>query len=428
MLKTTLLTGFVAISVFVGTASAEDIPVAPDQAAVVAVETLAQSGLAQPKTVWVPARYRDDNKSAFFLAGNQFAAPGGFTDVVGFLPREEGGYLVAVRQSAQPASLPSLADAKGPFVVFYAVGQDGSIEKIFGSIPSDSQTVVGKNAIFVDSSKTSGMYAYSGYDTKGKLLTGPQGVRFASPSPDGGWFIQKVVSSDSIETQVVLMHQAENGTTKVISKSKIDNKDVSFFQNTTAAAVDVPPYTDSVRTGFVGHVFKRYKATTSDFQEWLAALTNLAAEKAVVGKWYVTVGSQHNVPMSHAVEMTRRMIVLGSVEKPIGAGQIQPGGFKGVQYGITDLSAEVRAFDSEKPLFEIYGGGANFFRQALGGSNSVGHSHNDAYAIVTPTSNVLVFANEVGRDKPWQAVNINSGAKVSPEEIEGFLYQYGMTK
>ena len=58
----------------------------------------------------------------------------------------------------------------------------------------------------------------------------------------------------------------------------------------------------------------------------------------------------------------------------------------------------------------------------------MGHSYNDAYAIVTPTSNVLVFANEVGRDKPWQAVNINSGAKVSPEEIEGFLYQYGMTK
>jgi len=60
-------------------------------------ETLAEAGLQNPETLWIPSLYTG-NTNALYIKGNRYTAPGGFNDVSGFI-KTAGGYLVAVYQN-----------------------------------------------------------------------------------------------------------------------------------------------------------------------------------------------------------------------------------------------------------------------------------------------------------------------------------------
>ena len=82
------------------------------QFASVGVETLAEAGLKNPSTLWVPASYTGSH-DALYINGKRYAAPGGFSDVPGFI-KTPGGYTVAVRQDRIQMSQPPVGGSTAP--------------------------------------------------------------------------------------------------------------------------------------------------------------------------------------------------------------------------------------------------------------------------------------------------------------------------
>lgn len=401
----------------------------PQQVCATASGSLTEAGLAGATTVWVPARYRDDQRSALFINGKQFSAPGGYSDVAGFLPTERG-YLVAVYQTAQPIEVSLVpATAGGVSVVFYAVTQEGGIASILGTIPDAMYAVVGKTGIFVAQQATRDTVSYAGYDLSGQVATGPQGVRFASPALDGGWYVQKVISEHPDHVETAILHYDVGGAAKVLVKDSVHNQDYDRFANTTAVFIDQPPLADSARTGYVARLYRERGTMSRDFREIRACLTNLASTVRYLGDWCVGVGVAHNTDLSVAGDLALRMVVFGDETAALAASQLRTKGFGPAIYGTVDLSA-AKPRSTEKEVFRIASAGANLVRSLFGNNTSdlTANSHNDAYGIITPKGNILVLANDLLSDKPRQAVNLTSGASLAPEDVEGFLYQFGITR
>lgn len=393
-------------------------------------ETLAEAGLAGFETLWIPARYRDDQRNALFIKGRQFTAPGGYTDVAGYLPTERG-YLVAVYQATQPIDVSFIpASSESLSVVFYEAAKDGNVGPALGTIPDAEYAVVGKTGIFVAQQTAKGIYGYSGYDTNGKLVAGPQGVRFASPAPDGGWFVQKVVSEKPNHVDIVTMRYGTDGAAKVLAKDAIHEQEFNRFGNSTAVFVDQPPLADSARTGHVVRLYREYSSMSRDFRELRGCVTDLNETKGrTLGAWCVKIGNAHGTTLGTAADLTRRIIVFGNESSARAASQLSPKGFGPAVYGTVDLKA-TETYKTEKEVFRIAGAGSNFARTLFGGNNSnlTANSRNDAYGIITPKGNLLVLANEHLSGSPRQAVNLVSGKTLDSEDIEGFLFQYGITR
>jgi len=77
----------------------------------VGTESLADAGLAHLSTLWVPAGYTGSH-DALYINGKRYAAPGGFSDVPGFI-KTPGGYTVAVRQDQIQMIQPQAAAPAG---------------------------------------------------------------------------------------------------------------------------------------------------------------------------------------------------------------------------------------------------------------------------------------------------------------------------
>lgn len=402
---------------------------APAVATATQQESLATAGLTDFTTLWVPARYRDDQHNALFIAGKLFTAPGGFTDVAGFLPMDTG-YLVAVYQTAQPIDVSMVPAKTGSVAVFYMVARDGAVLNTLGTVLDAGHVVVGNTGIFVSQRTGEDLHSYSGYDIHGSIVSGPQAVRFASPAPDGGWFVQKVVNSMPNHLETVMLHQTANGTSKVLSKSAIHKRSYNRFLNTTAIFVDRPPLADSVRTGFVARVYKEHSAMSNDFADWRGYLADMnSTMNNYLGKWNVKIGSNHNTERGTAMALTARMVLFGTTDAAMGASQLAPKGFGPANYGVVDLNAD-KPHTSEREVFQLASAGMNTFRSLFGNntSNLTANSHNDAYGVITPTGNILILAHKMARDKPWQAINLTTGNTLPSDEVEGFLYQYGITR
>lgn len=392
-------------------------------------ETLAEAGMAGATTLWIPARYRHDQRSALFIQGKQFSVPGGFSDVAGFLPTEQG-YLVAVYQTAQPIEVSLVpATAGGVSVVFYTVTSDGEVISTLGTIPDARHVVVGKNGVFVAQGAGRGTLSYAGYDRNGKSVTGPQGVRFASPALDDGWYVQKVVAEKPNHVETVIMHYGADGSAKVLVEDSIHEDEYNRFANTTAVFIDQPPLADSARTGYVARLYRENSTMSRDFREIRACMTNLASTVRYLGDWCVHVGNARSISLEVAADLALRMAVFGDNSAALAGSQLKPKGFGPATYGTINLSA-AKPRSTEKAVFQIAGAGANVARSLFGGNTSTltANSPNDAYGIITPKGNILVLANEHTLDKPREAINLSSGNRLAPEDVKGFLYQFGVTR
>lgn len=74
-------------------------------------ETLADAGLSNLSTLWIPAGYTGSH-DALYINGKHYSAPGGFNDVPGFI-KTPGGYTVAVRQDSIQTNSPQVATPAG---------------------------------------------------------------------------------------------------------------------------------------------------------------------------------------------------------------------------------------------------------------------------------------------------------------------------
>ncbi len=401
----------------------------PQSVVASATESLLEAGMADATTVWVPARYRAEQSNALFIQGRQFSAPGGYSDVAGFLPTEQG-YLVAVYQTAQPIEVSLIPATGGSIsVVFYAVSKGGEIVSTLGTIPNAVHVVVGKNGVFVAQSTARDTLSYAGYDLEGQNVTGPQGVRFASPALDGGWYVQKVVTENTNHVETVIMHYSADGSAKVLVKDRIHNTEYNRFVNTTAVFIDQPPLADSARTGYVARLQRQSSTMTRDFRRLRACLTNLASTERYIGDWCVHLGESVGMGLTTAIDLTLRLMVFGDSTSTLASSQLDPKGFGAATYGTVNLNA-AKPRSTEKEVFRIAGATANTLRSIFGGNTSVltANSHNDAYGFITPKGNILVLANEHVKDKPRQAVNLSSGNRLDSEDVQGFLYQFGITR
>src|SRR5699024_5992432 len=173
--------------------------------------TLADVGLAgTPETVFVPARYRSNTTPALYINGRQFVAPGGYSNVAGFLPMASG-YLVAVVQPTVSAQ--STDRNKYPFLVFYQVDANGQTVKQLGVVANVVQTHVGRDSIYGAQPAPGNFRNYYGYSVAGEPTAGPQGVLHATPAPAGGWYVARFeeLHESDFYRQYGIYHQAESG-------------------------------------------------------------------------------------------------------------------------------------------------------------------------------------------------------------------------
>ena len=186
-----------------------------------------------PKTVWVPWHYQQDRQSRLYINGNLYEAPGGYIDVLGFIPAEYG-YLVAVYQPRGNAPTP-LATAGGgmlltaeslakmtpeqqiaalqaqmqimqmgavaaapvaaqarnsPVVVLYKVSSAGQTLGMVAEVPTnDAKAWITPDTIYV--TKHSKTVDIVGYTAAGVRVEGPQGVIDAVIAPNGDWLWSK---------------------------------------------------------------------------------------------------------------------------------------------------------------------------------------------------------------------------------------------
>ncbi len=439
-----------------GSQAKNEPPVIPAYAAAMEqnrIESLADAGLADPATVWVPARYRDDGLPAFFIDGKQFVTPKGERAAAAWLPMRSG-YLVAVLQTDVPLSEATApTDRRTLNMVFYAVGSDGKVLSVQGSIAGVlPEAVVSEDGIFAKRPLGGGLYDYTGYSVEGKAVSGPQGVLFATPMPNGAWFTQVISKRlrNYAETAFYRI-EADGGRTLLRDGFNLGMKDLEDSAANTAGGVFVnrPPLTDSARTGF----FIRHRLTSSwsntriNRSRWVIAYSMERGEAKTVrtklfgrketytktGHYTLLLGENQNVSPVESLDMVRRTVLAGGADKPIMLSQLHSSSMKrGLLLGYADLFAQENVEQHDTPVFQLDGGGGEVVRQLMGGNNSTLSmaSRNDAYVVLTPHRVVMVLAYSPLRPVggTGKAYDITSDKAVNRDDIGQFLVRYGITR
>lgn len=391
-------------------------------------------GLMPYATLWVPARYRMDRENALFIHGRRFATADGHSNVGGFLNAHGGGHIVAVIESHQ--------DERGENrrrVVFYLTDAAWRPVKSLGSVQGD-EVVVSESAIFARRPEKNGLQSLIGYDKKGLQVLGPQGVEFATPAPDGGWYVVMRTRQARSSRDIAYVLTGGNGRSRIIHKSRIDEPEVSEFINTAAIFVDSPPLADSVRTGRVVRLYKSGDSLGRDFVKWVAGPYDLSQKppkhtrmtllgrytEYLVSEHTVTLASARKTPYRLAKDLAARIALAGEPDHPVMVTQLSD---HGLAIGYVDVD---HTKDGDRhPVFPLLSAGMDFVRTVFsnnGGAQSA-NSANDAYTIISPSDTVLVLANKAAqKDIGASAYAIRSNSVVNPSEMELFLVQHGIIR
>ena len=472
-------------------------------------ESLKDAGLANPSTLWIPARYTGSG-DALFINGQRYAAPGGFNNVASFIKLTDG-YLVAVRQNQLPVVQPAAATAGGGLsaeqtktlqaqmqkiqqmpnltaeqrvqmmsmlmqatmsssqtaqvpapvtlgssnsigVAFYKVGADGQTLAAVGSIPTvhnAPRVLTTTAAIFVerrDGSTASGqlpLFDYIGINNKGQQVVGPQGVLFATPAPDGGWYVKQMIGNEDPSLPYAtyswdIAHIDANGQRTEIYKGSSEYTGQDMGVHSALAFANMPPLADSVRTGYIIRLMHHgAQSMGNDFTDWYASAFSLGEKPPVLcygligrectyqlGNYTFDLAPVRTTSALAAYGTAQGFILFGTPDDPKVAGQLtqDASAGKGLDYGVVDVKTGERT-----ALFNIMGAGMNTIRNIFGSNtgNADFSRLNDAYDILTPTGLVVVpTAGTAGTDtKP--AFDLASDKTISAADMNGFLMQYG---
>ncbi|OIQ52041.1 hypothetical protein BerOc1_00513 [Pseudodesulfovibrio hydrargyri] len=370
------------------------------------------SPLLQPKTLWIPARYRRDKSNALFIDGRRVVVDGGYSNVVGFLFAEDG-YLVAVKQPAKSIG----QNSQSAVIVFYFVKGDGSTRQI-GRIDNAYSAVVAKNGIFARRPAGGGTYEYLGYDVQGNLVSGPQGVLHAAPLPDGGWYYELLGDKGLTETKVTCAIQGADGSMRIVGKKYVNVKGTYGWASGAYAAFNMPNYSESTRTGLIVSYYEKYLSYWTGTMDWYIQLIDSRTGQPVMTK---DVGSYSKSQERVVQEICNRTALFSIDDKPFVIAQTGGELFSAQCVSKIDVASK-----QATPIFEIMGGGMNMFRMfTKGNSGKVAlHDANDAYAFRSGDACVL-FRDVDGKLVGYDLV---SNKATTGDEIELFLSHYGVTR
>ncbi|BCO31208.1 hypothetical protein TspCOW1_13110 [Thiohalobacter sp. COW1] len=409
------------------------------------IASLAEAGLSDIDTLWIPERYRDDNKAALYLKGKRYVTPKGHNDVTGFLQMTNSDYLVAVRQEGVPLEQADLPERAGSSVVFYAVSETGETKAQLGVIKPVGPVVVGKQGIFVSRNETNGLRSYAGYDANGNPVSGPQGVYFATPSSDGGWLIEMLDEEHYDYIDTAYYRVDADGRKTRIRDGIVRGTSHREMMNTSAAFVNSVPYADSVRTGFHMYLWQSMQVTDRGSRNWMGSFISFELDRieakiggllgfgrsyTKTGYYDVDYGTNRSVRAVVARDLVKRSALVGDKDRPLAVTQLDSSDHKGGYVGFADLYAQEGEPQHSTPVFKIAGAGFELFRSVVGNNTGKASaaSKNDAYVFVTPKGAVMVLAytpERIGEDTV-KAYEIMSDKAVDGQAMEAFLTQYQM--
>jgi hypothetical protein len=404
------------------------------------IASLEDIGLEKMETLWVPARYRSDNSNAWFIRGVRYVSPDGYSNVGGFL-ETPNGYIAAVihPSSAVVKQETGIVTPSEEVTVFYHVDKQGNTIDVLGTLPGND-IVVAQDAIWLRNSTDRDLTNVNGFDSTGKRQVGPQGVIFATPSPDGGWYAITSGKRDQDGIEGIIVHTDEAGKSKIIRRTYFNRNSFDRFYNTTAIFVDRPPLADSARTGFVIRLYREHSTISPDFVKWLVAAHHLGkmpptdTRMTLFGKYttnllgdYVeSLGSVRRMEQYVAVDLAKRISLANEGDQLQVVTQISK---NSLSVGVVEPHRETDTI--EKPIFPLLSGTANFIRSVVG--DNVGEksasSKNDVYTIITPKDTVIALAHSAAQhESGYPTYALRADSAISDDEMELFFVQYGINK
>jgi hypothetical protein len=434
--------------------------------------TLADVGMGNFKTLWIPAQYTGAGKAQFYINGRKFAAPGGHDHVVGFLPAPYG-YFVAVNQPVGAVIIPQAAGQTAPaltpeqmakltpeqqiaalqlqlqmmqiqaqsqpqvvvtapasasgksYVVFYKVSPAGEVLGTVAEVQAGTKAWVTPEAIFVAqtvgersaSGRSLAVFNVVGYKPNGDRMEGPQGAVAATPGPNGDWYWYNLESRGK-ETFYQKMDKA--GNVKRLYGADTDIR-YETIVNSQQAFVDLPPIADSIRTNRIMYVYwdsgRGGIKGPPDGTLYVSPL-NIGLYKE--REWVGTLRDYADL-----ISMGERSALFGTPDSPRYAGQAVRSAYKEPGVNLYVLNPDNPDKDYYA-LYNVMGRGTNVMRSIFG--NNTGSftldSRNDLFVFVTPTTTVGVKAR--AGDDGIQGFDLINRKAIAPQEVQSFVAKHGL--
>lgn len=436
--------------------------------------TLADVGMREPKTLWIPARYTGAGRAQLYVNGRKFVAPGGHDNVLGFLPAPYG-YFVAVHQpvgatvvpqaagpaapvlsaeqlakmtpeqqiaalqlqlqimQAQAQNQPQVAvvvpvaTAGQPHVVYYRVSPAGGVLGVVADVQAGAKAWVTPDAIFVaqpagrraagDGQVT--VFNVVGYTPAGERVDGPQDALSATPGPDGEWYWYGM-SGRSSRTEYRKIDRA--GRVQALRSGETDNGYDAII-NSQQAFVNLPPIADSIRTKRVMYVsWDSGRGALRTLPRGVLYVAPLDIGEFKDRAW---LGGHREFDSLHS--MAERAGLFGTPDRPLYAGQADGDSYKESGVNLYVLNAA----DPKKDYYALYnvmGRGMNIARSIFGDNNGGSFtldSRNDLFVFVTPTTTVGVKAR-AGKDGV-QGFDMLNRRALGAQEVQSFALRHGLT-
>jgi len=386
-------------------------------------------GLQPAETVWVPGQYRPDGEAALYIKGRRFIVEGGYGNVQGFLKNDEG-YLVAVRQPHV-----DLTDSRrGVFTVFYQVDGEGQVLRNVGVIQSGGVVLTGPTGIFVEVSQRSNyrvpLNSYPGYSRDGNLVSGPENVRVARPSGDGGWYVITPFKEDAF-TGTSLERQKRYADGRIEVKNKellMDTRELNTFPVSSAIFIDREPLTDSALAGAFLWLHREHNIYSRDGAAYRVRAVVGDKADGVIYYNVSNLGTRLNMSSDGALGRANRITVTEGANGPLIGTQRSGRGFAASQgWYLMDLS-NMDFLRNSPEIFSLMGAGLNTLRTFVGQNTAQvsGDSRNDVYAVITPKTNVYILANRLAVESQGHKTYAQDIGSVNTQEIQGFIRTYGL--
>ncbi|WP_018234185.1 hypothetical protein [Thioalkalivibrio thiocyanodenitrificans] len=395
----------------------------------------AAAGLQDPTTVWVPARYRQGGDNALYIDGVRFTASGGYADVGGFLPNEQG-YLVAVYQDTVDHTSP----LRGRFLVYYQVSPSGAITRTYGVVQDPADVVVGHNGIFAakrsEGANPFGMwlYDYTGYSPEGRAVSGPRGVRVAAPAPDGGWYSLRPTEWDDPSVVLEVIRDYANGRTQYMQNVRMDTREQHWFPSADAVFVNEAPLSHSARTGLMLWGWLEFSHMTVDFRNYRlrvfdAEATSDRPNRSNYGFGLGNLGTASNMNIAMAMLVSERVAMFGSPSEPLIGKQKPTSGFGGLTWDLFEVRRD-NYWANSTPVFTLMGAGLNTLRALVGDNTSdvSKDAENDVYAVITSEANVVILANPGSLQDQGRKAHVVGIGNMRAADAEQFVRTYGLNR
>lgn len=434
--------------------------------------TLADVGMGKFKTLWIPARYTGANKAQLFINGRRFTVPGGYDNVVGFLPAPYG-YFVAVHQPVgavivpqaagqvapaltpeqlakmtpeqqiaalqlqlqmmqiqaqnQPKVVATPANPSGqPYVVYYKVSPAGEVLGTVAEVQAGTKTWVTPEAIFVAQpagERRAGdgrvsVFNVVGYTPGGERVDGPRDALSATPGPDGEWYWygMREYGSDTEYRKIDKTGRVEN-----LRRGETDIR-YDAIVNSQQAFVDLPPIADTIRTKRVMYV--TWDSGRGGIKGPPSGTVYVSPLDVGRHKEFAWLGWHREFDSLHS--MAERAGLFGTSDKPLYVGQADRSAYKepGVNLYVLNPTSPDKDYYA---LYNVMGRGMNVARSIFGNNNGGSFtldSRNDLFVFITPTTTVGIKAR--AGDDGIQGFDLINRKAIAAQEVRSLVVKHGL--